>query len=589
MTQSFRGRLTAATISLVLLTAGGVGLTALRVSRGHLVEEMARSLRARTRLLIPGVPRAALSARRVAELDRWAVAAAGRTGARVTLIALEGKVLGDSEVPTDGLSRVESHATRPEVLQALHRGAGSDVRKSRTVGVEFLYVALPVLEAGKPAGVLRLAMPLTEVRARAADLRRAILAAGLACLAVSLLLAVLVSRSFHRPVASLAEAADRIAGGDFDARAETGAGGELGRLAEVLNTLADRVAAMLGELGEEKAQLKTTLDNMVEGVALLDADGRVQELNPIMERLFDLRSEETCGRPLAEALRHSALQDLVRKALEERRPGVGEATLFTPEERVFEAYANPVLDGAELKGAVLVLHDITRLRRLEEVRKEFVANVSHELRTPLASIKGFAETLRRGGIDDKEHRMEFVSTIESHADRLSRLVDDLLDLAAIESGRVPRTEPVGLAALVRETLEGLSPLAAKKEVRLENAVPEPLSAAADRSALRQVLENLIDNAIKYNRARGKVHIAARAEGAEVELAVSDTGAGIPAKDLPRVFERFYRVDKARSLEQGSTGLGLSIVKHLVESNGGRVWAESVEGEGATFFVRLPAA
>ncbi|MDE2291107.1 MAG: PAS domain-containing protein, partial [Elusimicrobia bacterium] len=357
-----------------------------------------------------------------------------------------------------------------------------------------------------------------------------------------------------------------------------------------LNAVAGRMAASLAALSADKARLEATLSHMVEGVALVGADGRVEDLNPAMESLFSVREADAYGRPLAETLRHPPLAALVETARTSGEPQTGEVKLFTPAERIFSAYATPVREAEKVTGVVLGLHEITRLRRLEEMRKEFVANVSHELRTPLASIKGFAETLRSGALDDPEVRLDFVTTIEEHADRLALLVDDLLELAAIEGKQRPLgAEPFELAEAARLVVSGLEPVAGAASVRLECAVPEDMRARGDRGAVERVLRNLVENAVKYNRPDGRVTVSASAEDGRARVTVSDTGLGIPAKDLPRVFERFYRVDKARSRELGGTGLGLSIVKHLVEAMGGSVTASSEEGKGSVFTFTLPLA
>jgi two-component system phosphate regulon sensor histidine kinase PhoR len=336
-------------------------------------------------------------------------------------------------------------------------------------------------------------------------------------------------------------------------------------------------------LSAERAQLKATLDNMVEGVALVNAQGRIEAINPVMEQLFGIAKSSASGRSLEDILKRQEIVALVSEALSERQAKQREITLELPEPRTFEAHVNPVLDGSVMRGVVLVLHDITRMRRLEDVRKEFVSNVSHELRTPLASIKGFSETLRRGGIEDEENRMEFVETIERHADRLARLVDELLELGAFETGkRTLHREQIVLPDIVDGVYADLKPIAHRCEVSLQQDVAVGLEVFADRSALLQVLRNFVENGIKYNRKGGTVTVRAELENKEVHISVQDSGMGIPKKDLPRVFERFYRVDKARSRDMGGTGLGLAIVKHIIESHGGKVWAESVEGEGATF-------
>ncbi|TBR20172.1 PAS domain-containing protein, partial [bacterium] len=352
------------------------------------------------------------------------------------------------------------------------------------------------------------------------------------------------SRRRARDIAALEKAMAAVAAGDFTARPEAGWSLELAGLASQIGVLAVRTRSGLGALASEKTNLRSVLDNMAEGVVILSPDGRVTDANAAVERLLGVPATGVHGRPVAEVFRHPPLQDLAREALATRAPQSGEVTLFTPEERAFAVSATSLPGEAFPAGAVLVLHDITRLRRLEELRKEFVANVSHELRTPLAAIKSFAETLRLGALDDKAVREEFVRTIEEQADRLTAIVDDLLELAALEGGRrALKAEELDLAGESRRILAALRPLADAAKVELSSSVPDGLRARADAGAFERVLRNLVENAVKYNREGGRLDVSAASEGAFVRLSVSDTGLGIPAADLPRVFERFYRVDK----------------------------------------------
>lgn len=412
---------------------------------------------------------------------------------------------------------------------------------------------------------------------------------GWAAAAVALLAVWAGARRRRRALTSLESAVSAMAAGDLVVRADGEGVGELARLVSGVNMLAGRTAETFAQLGGGKARLRAVLDNMVEGVAIVTDDGRVQDVNAAMERLLGVRSAAARGLTVSEVFRHAPLQDLAKLALETREPQTGEASLFVPEERVFSVSATALPGESRPAGAVLVLHDITRLRKLEELRKEFVANVSHELRTPLASIKSFAETLRLGALEDKEVRVEFVRTIEEQADRLTAIVDDLLELAALDGGRrVLKAEELDLGAATRRVLSSLGPLADEAGVSLWSAVPKGLKARAEEGAYERVLRNLIENAVKYNQKGGRVDVAASQDGLMVKVVVKDTGLGIPVADLPRVFERFYRVDKARSREKGGTGLGLSIVKHLVEGLGGAVNAESEEGKGSVFSFTLPA-
>ncbi len=362
-------------------------------------------------------------------------------------------------------------------------------------------------------------------------------------------------------------------------------------LAASSRKLAGKLESAVSELSRDRARLAAVLDQMEEGVVAVDADERLLLVNPALSRLLGIDPEAARGRGYIESLRHRGLAELIAEVLRVRRPAVRELRLFSPEELVFDAHAAPLAQQGARDGAVVVLHDITRLRRLEQMRRDFVANVSHELRTPLASIKGYAETLRDGAIDDKKNRLEFVGTIEEQAAHLSKLVDDLLDLSSIESGhRPPRLVRVPVRGLLETAARDAAPAAAARRITLEvGAVTGPVDALGDADQIRQVLANLIDNAIKYSEPGGRVELGAAAEGEGVVVSVRDAGIGIPTADLPRVFERFYRVDKSRAREAGGTGLGLAIVKHLVEAHGGRVWVESRQPGGSTFRFTLRAA
>lgn len=377
----------------------------------------------------------------------------------------------------------------------------------------------------------------------------------------------------------------RLSAGDYAARAPSVYG-----LGIEANRLAERVGGAVTALSRDKSQLEAVLDQMSEAVLAVDSSGGVLVVNPSLSRLLGVDEAAARGRPYLECVRHSALAQLVGAVLKDGRPLAQEVRVVAREELVFDAHAAPLLQEGRLSGALLVLHDITRLRRLEQVRRDFVANVSHELRTPLSSIKGYAETLREGAIDDKENRLGFVKTIEEQADRLSKLVDDLLDLSAVESGhRLPKLAATDLRALAVDVSRQFAAAAASRGVTLASVSSGAVNALADAEQVRQVLANLVDNAIKYTEPGGRVEIALEAKGAEIVASVRDTGVGIPESDLARVFERFYRVDKARAREAGGTGLGLAIVKHLVEAQGGRVWVESRQPGGSTFFFSLRAA
>ena len=509
--------------------------------------------------------------------------------ARISFIADDGTVLGDSAVALEGLRTLENHRTRPEVAAALAGGKSGDARRSHTTGERLLYAAVPARDAsGKVVGVVRAAYPLNKIEAKIQRIRRGTALLSIVVLFIAVVIALALASTLSRPVREMSEVATRLAEGDYDARVASEGDDEHGRLAETLNLLARQVQLKVQELLRDKSQLSAILSNMTEAVVALDASGRIIAVNPALTRAFGLDPSGAQGKQFLEVLRHNQLDQLVRAVLSDQKPRVEEVRTFVPEERIFEAQVAPLYEAGRFSGTLVVLHDITRIRRLEQVRRDFVANVSHELRTPLASIRGFAETLEMGAISDPKNAAEFVGSILKQADRMTALVEDLLDLTAIESGeRVPVLEPVSIKDLLDDVVAGLKPLAGRRKLELRSNAPDGLPpAAGDRNQLRQIFVNLLENALKFTQA-GSVSVNAALSGNRIAVAVIDTGIGIPSQDLDRIFERFYRVDKARSREMGGTGLGLSIVKHLIETHAGSVSVESSVGKGSTFTVSLP--
>ena len=500
----------------------------------------------------------------------------GRTlGHRVTLIAADGTVLGDSEFDGAPLRQLENHGTRPEVVSAIAHDTGTAVRRSASAGDVEVYAA--VRDAG---GVARVSMSFAVQSLVESQLRRDIFtAAALAALA-ALLLAVLFSRAVTRPILELRDDARAIAGGDLRRRPSLSAPGEVGELASAFHRLAEQLTARVQALEADDALLRAVSDALNEGVVALDARQQVQQINEGARRLLAVRDVLPFS---ADRLpRDRALREALADAMAGRSVDGVETRLA---ERVVTLTARPLAGG----GAVLAIFDLTPIRRLETVRRDFVANVSHELKTPLTVVSGFAETLKDDAIST-EQRQQFLSTILNNTQRMHRLVDDLLDLSRIESGGWrPAAVQVDLAAVASETLASFHEVAAQKGLTLRHEIDaDAPTVRMDPTAIRQVLTNLVHNAIRHT-ARGSVVIFSEAGDDRVTFGVRDTGSGIAADHLPRVFERFYRVDASRSRAEGGTGLGLAIVKHLVEAHGGTVSAESTVGAGTTFRVALPTA
>lgn len=585
-------RLTRSYLLLILLTLGLVGAANLLTARNHLTRttesELTAHLDAVAETLTPALraeERGLPLGQRVGQLSRLA-------SARLTVVALDGTVLADSGAPP---AAMENHAGRVEVAQALATGTGRAIRRSATLATPHLYVARLVRSAGgAPLAVVRLSTSLRQRDYLLGRLAGNVLLVALAAAALSALAGYVWVRGLTRPVVEMSRIAKRMASGDLEARAFAGYPGELGELAGSLNHLAREFTAALFRTESDRREVEAVLKSLSEIVIAVDERGRVALFNAAAERAFGVDESRALGQPVLAVIRLAGLAEGFSAVLQGAPAEVRELVTTTAEERTYEAHLAPVRqpDGT-VSGAVAVLHDVSEIRRLERVRSEFVANVSHELRTPLTSLQGFVETLQDGAVEDPETRRRFLGIISGETARLNRLVDDLLDLSRLESGRFElHREPVDLAGLIRRTVDFYAPGAAAKGVAVEALLPESLSPVpGDDDLLEQALRNLVDNAVKYTPSGGRVEVTAEEvayiDRREVILRVTDTGPGIPKEHLPRLFERFYRVDRARSRELGGTGLGLAIVRHIVERHGGRVWVESEPGEGAAFSVALP--
>jgi two-component system, OmpR family, phosphate regulon sensor histidine kinase PhoR len=582
----FRWKLLASHL-FVTLVMGGVLYSFLSHTLGkYMVDETRTGLLGEARLA------RLTSTREIREMRRDAPGAAvaiGReTGARVTFISLKGEVLGDSNVSPAKLKELENHLSRPEVQQALESGQGSSIRYSSTLQTDMLYVAFPFRSERGEGGVLRLALPLSSIQHSRADIQN-ILALSLAvALFISVILSFILSKVNSQSLLTMAKLTAQIGMGDFGRRVPVTSGDEVGKLSIVINDMAERIEGELKSVAAEKNRLYTILRGMGEGVMVTDATGVITLVNPAFRTLFDLR-EDVEGKPLINITRHPSLHDAFKNAVESKTERVEEFTLPLYEVKTLLTHWVPLLEGENLQGVVAVFHDISDLKRLEKVRRDFVANVSHELRTPVTVIKGYAETLISGALTtDPERAVGFLEKIHRHAERLASLVGDLLILSEIEAGeKPPLLEPVALEGAIGHACALLEEKARNKKINIERSGIEGApSILADRGKFEQVMVNLLDNALKYTPENGSIFISAKGRDGLVAINITDTGIGIPTKDLPRIFERFYRVDTARSREQGGTGLGLAIVKHIIQQHGGSIAVESTPGKGSTFTVSL---
>jgi two-component system, OmpR family, phosphate regulon sensor histidine kinase PhoR len=499
-------------------------------------------------------------------------------GARVTIIGPQGNVLADSEA---NVASMENHATRPEFVAALSGKIGSNERRSATIGIPFLYIAAPI-----SGGAVRLAYPLSDVEAVSAQVRRRLELASAMAFFFALIVAAVSAHWSARRLERIVDVAARIAEGDFQARVLATSQDEIGRVSAAVDKTARRLEQSFAAVRSSQRQLETLLNSMQDAVIAVSADGLVQWANQTMNSLVPQGTR--LQQPVVETVRDPDFLSTVTEAATSREVKTARATSIVPG-RTFDVTAAPLPDG----GAVAVLRDLTETERVEKTRRDFIANVSHELRTPLTSIQGYAETLLDTAPDNVAPSREFLEIIRKNAFRMSRLTEDLLTLARVESGETRfDVETVPSIELLNDAEENFREIARSHGIDL-SMQDAPLAdlppVIADREAVHQVFSNLIDNALKYGASGARIVLGARAKPHTVEFFVQDFGAGIASEHLPRLFERFYRVDKARSRESGGTGLGLAIAKHIMLAHGGSIRAESELAHGSTFFFALPIA
>ena len=565
---NFAARLVLGTILVLVLTVAVLLWSAERSLRRNLEGDVARTLETEARLLREALP---------ADSAEWGGAVrrlARENGRRITVVDRSGRVRADSDFPPGPLPALENHAERPEIHEALQGRVGRATRRSESVGRALMYVAVP----GGP-GAVRVAASLSQVDDIVGSAQGAVAGAALFALAIGALLALIAGRSIAQPLTAITNAARAIAAGSPPRFPRSGVP-DIDALVQALRQMHRQLGDRFDQLRREQAETSALVEAMVEGVIAADARGRIVTANPAARRLLGYERDDPLP-DLAELFRVKAAREVVDAVLAGHPVQDRELEM---DDRSFLVNARPLPAG----GAVLVIHDLTELRRLEAVRRDFVANVSHELKTPLTSISGYAETLV-GDPPDPETSRRFTTTILNNARRMQRLVDDLLDLSRIESGRwQPTISPVDVAAVVRESWMTLAGRAESLDVGFGLEVgPGAGVIRADLDALRQILTNLFDNSLRNTPAGGRITCLAKREGSGVALTVRDTGVGITREHLPRIFERFYRADASRSRDEGGTGLGLAIVKHLVEAHGGRVSAESERGTGTSVTCWFP--
>jgi two-component system, OmpR family, phosphate regulon sensor histidine kinase PhoR len=514
-------------------------------------------------------------------LDALAKTTGKDINSRITIIAANGTVLGDTwEDP----STLENHASRPEVKDALISGVGESTRFSTTTGENMLYVATSVVDQGKTLGVVRVALPLTavdnSVNSSIWTMAWAIVVAAF----LVILLAALITRRITRPVARVTAAVERMAAGQIDQSIEIQSADEIGRLGSAFNKMSANIKEMLTTISAEKNKLTTILASIADGVIMTDSKGTLLLANAAAESLFSFQESQAIGKPLIEVVFNYEIEQLLQKCTTTNQKQI--AFLDTTSGRFLRAIAVP-LKTDQVIGALLLFQDLTEIRTMQTMRREFVGNVSHELRTPLAAIKAIVETLQDGALEDKEVAQDFLNKVDDEVNKTTQMVNELIELTRIETGKANlKLEPLNIIALIEEVVTRLRPQAERKQIHIMTAFPENIPLVqADKERIQQVVTNILHNAVKFTAPEGQIRICAEAASAEVTVRVQDTGIGISKEDLPRIFERFFKADKSRS--QSGSGLGLAIAKHIIMAHNGKIWVDSQEGKGSTFGFSLP--
>jgi two-component system phosphate regulon sensor histidine kinase PhoR len=572
-------------ITLISLLA--VSWYASGAMRQFFLDQTATDLKARAALLNKQI-KGLLSPLNSEAIDAICKEAGQRSATRITVILPDGTVIGDSrETPR----LMDNHANRPEIIKALAGQTGRSLRFSNTLMQDMLYVAVPIKDGQGIVAVSRTSLPATTVETEIRSIQLKIALGGCIIALLAAGISWVISRRISRPIEQMKNSAEQFAGGDLSHRLTSPDSEEMAGLADAMNQMAAQLENRIETIINQRNQLQTVLASMLEGVIAVDSDERIVSINRSAAQLFENEPANCQGKSIEEVIRSPAMQQFIRRSLSSKSPTEEDITVFQNEERVIDVIGSPLLDVNQHQiGALVVFHDVTQLRRLENMRRDFVANVSHEIKTPLTAIKGFVETLQHGKVDKGEENQRFLGIIQKHVDRLNSVIEDLLSLSRIEQEDERKEidfRQVKIEDTFKAAIQLCRPKAEEKKIRIDLECEKDAIAIFDPTLIEQAVVNLLDNALKYSEPRSTVLLKSYQQDSELIISVQDHGIGIAKKHLPRLFERFYRVDKARSRNMGGTGLGLAIVKHIAHAHGGHVAVESELGEGSRFSIHLP--
>jgi two-component system phosphate regulon sensor histidine kinase PhoR len=572
---------------ITIISLGAATWFASRTLKQFHIQESASDLEARARLFETQISDH-LSPLNRGAIDQICKEIAQQVTTRITVILPSGEVIGDSEKDP---ATMDNHVDRPEVRQALRGQVGVSRRYSRTLGQDMMYVGIPLKRNADIAGVVRASVSLASIDKALRSIETKIVMGGLLIALFAAILSLWVSRRIIRPIEEIKRGAERFSRGEFECRLPVENPEEIGSLSETMNQMAIELQERIRKMTKQRNELEAVLSSMLEGVIAVDNDERIISMNQAAGEMLRAHPSQAQGRTIQEVIRNVDLQNLVAKALSREEPVEEDVVLYAEEKRMLNGHSTALYDeDGHRMGALLVLNDVTRLRKLENVRRDFVGNVSHEIKTPIAAIQGFVETLRDGAMENREDAERFLGIIQKHVGRLNAIIEDLLSLSRIEQeeenqkivlseGRVK--DVLSMAIQVSQVK------ATPKNVHMILSCREDLMAKINPPLLEQAVVNLLDNAIKYSEKDSAVRVEAKQSDGEIIVSIRDEGCGIEKRHIPRLFERFYRVDKARNRKLGGTGLGLAIVKHITQAHGGRVTVESTPGKGSVFCLHLP--